>query len=264
MNQQAHTAKRSGIAVKGTPSMEAPGGMVDRSERTVRLLLLYTDTAQLATLVQRLSSDQYEVISCPVSTPTDGWIEQLQPDLILLDPPEEERQLLKTCETVRARTERPIVVMAERNEELLVTRVLAAGIDEYLVLPIGARELTARIEAMLRRINHDTGPREANQAGGLILSAADLSAECHGRKAFLSPIEFRLLSCLVSAPGKVFTHQTLMARVWGAEYVDSRHYLRVYIRHLREKLEDDPTRPQMILSEWGVGYRFQPPASPER
>ncbi len=165
---------------------------------------------------------------------------------------------------MRAQTERPIVVMSERSDELLITRVLAAGIDEYLVLPIGARELAARIEAMLRRMNHYNGLRETNRIGGLILSSTDLSAECNGRKVFLSPIEFRLLSCLASAPGKVFTHQTIMARVWGAEYVDSRHYLRVYIRYLREKLEDDPTKPQMILSEWGIGYRLQPPGRPDR
>jgi two-component system KDP operon response regulator KdpE len=155
-------------------------------------------------------------------------------------------------------------VLSERSEELLVARVLAAGIDEYLVQPIGERELTARIEAMLRRMRRYGGPAQTNQLGGMILSSSDLSAELDGRRTFLSPIEFRLLACLASAPGKVLTHQTLMARVWGAEYVDSRHYLRLYIRYLREKLEEDPAQPQMILSEWGVGYRFQPPEPSRR
>src|SRR3990172_9463388 len=80
-----------------------------------------------------------------------------------------------------------------------------------------------------------------------------------GRRVYLSPIEFRLLATLASSPGKVLTHQTLMSRVWGAEYVDARHYLRVYIRYLREKIEDDSTNPQIFLTEWGVGYRFEPP-----
>ena len=105
---------------------------------------------------------------------------------------------------------------------------------------------------------------ETNRVGGLILSSSDLSVERDGRRIFLSPIEFRLLSCLASAPGKVFTHQALMSRVWGAEYVDSRHYLHLYIRYLREKLEDDPSDPRLILSEWGVGYRFQPAEPPTR
>jgi two-component system KDP operon response regulator KdpE len=100
--------------------------------------------------------------------------------------------------------------------------------------------------------------------GSLVLSAADHSVTRDGRRAYLSPIEFRLLATLASSPGKVLTHQTLMSRVWGAEYVDARHYLRVYVRYLREKLEDDPTNPQLILSEWGVGYRLQlPEPAPE-
>lgn len=240
--------------------MDAPVGNVERSARKARLLLLFADAPQAAGLVQHLPSAQYEVISCPVSVPIDGWLEELQPDLVLLNPSSEQEQLLQTCESVRAQTDRPIVVLTEQHDELLVTRVLTAGIDEYLVLPIGNRELAARIDAILRRLKRYVGSREAQQVGGLTLSSADHSVEYSGRKVFLSPVEFRLLSCFASAPGKVLTHQTLMSRVWGAEYVDSRHYLRVYIRYLREKLQDDPAKPQMIITEWGVGYRFQPPA----
>jgi len=162
-----------------------------------------------------------------VSVPIDAWLEELQPDLVLLNPSSEQAQLFQPCETVRAQTDRPIVVLTERHDELLVTRVLAAGSDEYLVLPIGNRELAARIDAILRRLNRYMGSREAQQVGGLTLSSVDHSVEYGGRKVFLSPVEFRLLACFASAPGKVLTHQTLMSRVWGAEYVDSRHYLRV-------------------------------------
>lgn len=243
--------------------MDTPNGLVAQGEQRARLLLLYTDPSQAAALMQRLPGEDYEVLSCPVSVPVDRWMEEIQPDLILLDPPPEHKQLLKTCETLRTQTERAIVVLSERSEELVIARVLATGMDEYLVLPIGDRELIARIEAILRRMNRYSKLKETNQLGGLILSSADLSVERDGRKVFLSPIEFRLLSCLASAPGKVFTHQTLMSRVWGAEYVDSRHYLRVYIRYLREKLEEDPSRPQLILSEWGIGYRFEPAKTPQ-
>ena len=243
--------------------MTSVNDKVKRQERRTRLLHLYTDASQAADLVRHLPEQAYELFSCPASAPRDGWIEELQPDLILLGPPTKPSSLLKSCEELRARTDLPIVVMSERSEEVLIARVLDAGIDEYLVRPIGTRELAARIEAMLRRTTHRSGLNETSENGVLGLSSNDLSAEWNGRKVFLSPMEFRLLSCLASAPGKVFTHQTLMARVWGAEYVDSRHYLRVYIRYLREKLEDDPTSPQMILSEWGVGYRFQPPEPPQ-
>ena len=234
--------------------MEGPTGLVQSNERKARLLVLYTHTADAAILLERLPSESYEVISCPVTVLEQRWLEDMQPDLILLDPPMEKKPLLATCERLRAQTECPIVVLSDRSEEVVVAQVLAAGIDEYLVRPIGERELTARIGAMLRRLSW----RELTQVGGLTISSADLSVERNGRKVFLSPIEFRLLACLTSAPGKVLTHQTLMARVWGAEYVDSRHYLRVYIRYLREKLEDAPSHPEMILSEWGIGYRFEP------
>jgi two-component system KDP operon response regulator KdpE len=237
---------------------------VERGERKGRLVFLYTDAAQAVSLLQRIPSADYDLISCPLSAQTDRWLDEFDPDLILLDPPPEQKEFLKTCESLRAQTDRPIVVMSERSDELAIARVLAAGIDEYLVQPIGERELTARIGAMLRRIRRYGEPGGSNQTGGLVLSSSDLSAELDGRRVFLSPIEFRLLTSLASAPGKVLTHQTLMARVWGAEYVDSRHYLRLYIRYLREKLEEDPSQPQMILSEWGVGYRFQPPEPARR
>lgn len=235
-----------------------PQGAQPRETRS-RLLLLYESTEAGAALVQRLSPDQYEVISCPVSAASESWLSELQPDLVLLVPPGEQKALLAACATVRERTDAPVVVLSDRDDELLITRALAAGIDEYLALPMGDRELAARIEALLRRMQRLAGLGDTRRVGALTLCSADHSVERAGKRIFLSPIEFRLLVCLASSPGKVLTHQTLMSRVWGAEYVDSRHYLRLYIRYLREKLEDDPTKPQLILSEWGVGYRLQLP-----
>jgi two-component system KDP operon response regulator KdpE len=194
----------------------------------------------------------------------DRLLDELQPALVLLAPPSGNEHLLEICESLRNKTTRPIVVLSENREELLIARALAAGVDEYLVLPIGDRELAARIQAMLRRLNQSAGHSETSRAGGLILSSSDLSVECHGRRVFLSPVEFRLLSSLASVPGKVFTHDALMSRVWGAEYVDSRQYLHLYIRYLREKLEDDPHSPRLILNEWGIGYRLQPTEQPTR
>ena len=236
--------------------MDAVDSQPEQCSRKARLLLLVEDAGQAAWLAQRVPSATYDVISCPPSLPMGGWVAELRPDLILLHPTEE--RTLDTAESVRAQTDRPIVVLSASNDDLVIARVLGLGIDEYLVLPLGDRELGARIEAMLRWIRRHDSTKERQHLGDLLLSSVDHTVERAGRKIVLSPIEFRLLSCLASAPGKVLTHQTLMARVWGAEYVDSRHYLRVYIRYLREKLEDDPAEPKMILSEWGVGYRFQP------
>ena len=229
------------------------------NDRGALLLLLYTNAREAAGLVGHLSAEgDYEVVTCPLSQPAGRLIEELQPDLILLEPPSHEELVPATCETVRRLTERPIVVLSDQGSELAITRALAAGADEYLVLPIGAGELIARISALVRRMSGNNAGNGTIEVGGLTLVPDDQSAELGDRKVFLSPIEFRLLSCLVTSYGKVVTHDALMSRVWGAEYVDSRHYLHLYIRYLREKLEPDPASPRMILSEWGIGYRFQP------
>ena len=217
-------------------------------QRTL-LVLLYSDGGEAADLVRSLSeSGRYDVVTCSLSQRADALLAELEPDLVLLEPPDDEQRQIDCCESVRQATERPIVVLSHRSDELRVTRTLAAGIG-----------------ALARRMGGNSATTMRTQYGGLSLSSDDQSAEVDGRKAFLSPIEFRLISCLVSAQGKVVTHDALMSRVWGAEYVDSRHYLHLYIRYLREKLEADSTNPQTILSEWGIGYRLQAAApSPER
>jgi len=212
--------------------------------------------------MELLPESSHRLACCPATTPPERWVQELQPDLIVLDLSSDQDEVLRTCETVRAASDRPVVVLSEQRDEFLIAHVLALGIDEYLVLPVGDHELVARLDAMLRRINRSRRSENGARTNGVVLSPLDLAVEVSGRKVFLSPTEFRLLSCLASVPGKVFTHDTLMSRVWGAEYVDSRHYLHLYIRYLREKLEPDPTRPELIISEWGVGYRFQPPREP--
>jgi len=247
-------------------NQEGQDASIDAAGERRALLLLYSDGGEAAELVRCLSdSERYDVVTCPLSPRADVLLAELRPDLVLLEPPDDEQRQIDCCESVRRATERPIVVLSRRSDELRVTRTLAAGVDEYLTLPIGDRELAARIGALARRMGGNGATTMRTQYGGLSLSPDEQSAEVDGRKACLSPIEFRLISCLVSAQGKVVTHDALMSRVWGAEYVDSRHYLHLYIRYLREKLEADSTNPQIILSEWGIGYRLQAAAlAPER
>ena len=229
----------------------------DSRERTTSLLLLYTSTPAASAVFQRLSTCGHSVMLCPLATAIERWQEQFDPDVVIFVADGEDAGLVERCASIRERTDRPIVVLADRCEEQLIARALNAGIDEYVSTSVGDQELFARIDALLRRSHASVQNRW--QVGGLVLCANELSAETAGRRVCLTPIEFRLLSCLASAPGKVFTHETLMSRVWGAEYVDARHYLYLYIRYLREKLEPDAKHPQLIVSEWGVGYRLQPP-----
>ncbi len=242
-----------------TASRDAAAGPTGPGSLEARLVFIYSSPARVGPLVQNLSGAGHQVIACPLSALLGEWLRRLEPDLILLDPPEDEAEMLASCEAVHALTEQPIAVLSERRDEQLLVRTLASGIDEFLVQPMGESELTARIDALLRSVKRHSSSNGIQRIGGLLLSPEEHRAVLHGRDVSLSPIEFRLLVCLASAPGKVMTHRVLMVKGWGAEYVDSRHYLRLYIRYLREKLEDDPANPKLIVSHWGVGYSLQPP-----
>ncbi|MCH6556321.1 MAG: response regulator transcription factor, partial [Chloroflexi bacterium] len=189
-------------------------------------MLLYSNADLAATFFSWFSADgSSDVAAYPLQTHSKSLIEGIQPDLVLLEPPPDSELLLQECEGVRQTTDRPMVVLSSLDDELTITRALSSGADDYLVLPVRENELVARVRAMARRLRNDSAEALSTEFGGIVLSTEDLSAEVRGRKVFLSPIEFRLLSCLVTARGKVLTHDYLMSRVWGPEYVDSREYL---------------------------------------
>jgi len=227
---------------------------------SVSVLLAYSDAAESAGLVGSFSkAGLAEIIACPIARATNGILADLQPSLILLQPPADVDALLAACEQMRSVTDLPVAVLSPLRDTLVITRAFDTGIDEYLVLPMDDAELVARTFALARRWS------AANHNGklsyqGLQLIADEQKVEHNGKCVDLTPMEFRLLACLVAAQGNVVTHDYLMANVWGAEYVDSRHYLHLYIRYLREKLEDDPKDPRLVVSEWGIGYRLQPAA----
>ena len=227
--------------------------------RSGSLLIFYKEAPRGAAVFGQLSEAGYAVTLCPMDSPAGGPHSLADSDVVLLVAEGECYAFTDMCLSLREHTDCPIVAMAASCDEQLIARTLDAGADEFLPLSIGGRELCARIDAILRRLGGQA--QDVRHLPGVTISAAELSVEAFGRRVFLTPIEFRLLSCLASAPGKVFTHETLMSRVWGAEYVDARHYLYLYIRYLREKLEPDPKHPRLIVSEWGVGYRFQLPSA---
>ena len=184
------------------------------------------------------------------------------PDVIIIDPNAPGMSGLGVCQRLRSFSPAPIIVLSSSYSEANVVAALQSGADEYLAKPVSHAEMAARLHAVLRRTGSENGrhPSDPLCVGDLYISLSDHAVRKGSRKIDLSPIEFRLLRCLVREPGKLLSHRTLIARVWGPEYVESRHYLRLYIRYLREKLEDNPGDPKLILSEWGMGYRFQPPA----
>ena len=223
------------------------------------ILLAYEDPEQSSTLVRWLvRDDKNEVLTCPLARAATSLIEEVRPDLILLQAASNVNLLVAACEDIRGVTDRPVVVLSEITDEMAISRALDSGVDDYFVLPITERELVARVRALTRRWQASRGNKSVLTFAGLELSPDEQSVALDGRVVDLTPMEFRLLACLVSAQGNVLTHDHIMATVWGAEYVDSRHYLHLYIRYLRDKLETEPKSPQLIISEWGIGYRLQP------
>jgi two-component system KDP operon response regulator KdpE len=182
-----------------------------------------------------------------------------QPDLLILDLGLPDGDGLDLIRDLRHWSDIPILILSARSEERHKIDALDAGADDYLTKPFGVGELRARVRVMLRRRQ-----RLGEQASPL-LSFGEVSVDLSrrlvtrgGTAVHLTKLEYRLLATLLAHPGKVLTQRHLLREIWGPSYVDSSHYLRVYVGHLRQKLEQDPAQPQHFLTETGVGYRFQP------
>ena len=159
-------------------------------------------------------------------------------------------------EAWRATSPLPILVLSSRTEEAQKIAALDAGADDYLTKPFGAGELLARIRAMLRRAAAVPAPPPVLRVGDLVFDREARSLVLAGHSVHLTPIEYRLFERLARVPGRVVTHRQLLADVWGADQVDQLQYLRVYMGHLRAKLEAQPAEPRYLLTELGVGYRL--------
>jgi two-component system KDP operon response regulator KdpE len=150
----------------------------------------------------------------------------------------------------------PVLVLSARTQEAQKIAALDAGADDYLTKPFGVGELLARVRAMLRRAALEPLPPPVWRVGDLEFDREVRELHRRGVAVKLSPIEFRLFERLARSAGKVVTHRQLLADVWGSEQVDQLQYLRVYMGHLRSKVEDDPAEPRYLLTELGVGYRL--------
>jgi two-component system KDP operon response regulator KdpE len=182
-----------------------------------------------------------------------------KPDLVILDLGLPDGDGTDFIREVRAWSTMPIVVLSARVEEHDKVEALDAGADDYLSKPFGVAELLARARAALRRharAGEEQGPLV--RFGDVAVDLANRQVAKGGQVVHLTQIEFRLLAVLLSHPGKVLTHRHLLREVWGPSYVEHGHYLRIYMGHLRQKLEDNPARPRHLITETGIGYRFLP------
>lgn len=186
------------------------------------------------------------------------------PDVVVLDFPIFDVDSLALCRRLRELSTVPLVVCSMSNRESDVVKAFDAGVDDYLVIPMRPAEMTARLQALVRRAS----PSDLAGDDTDVLRAGDLEVHLTQHRIYrdgelidLSPIEFRLLVSLMRQQGRAVSHTKLLSSVWGPEYVDCRHYLRLYVKYLRSKIERNPKVPELILNEWGVGYRFESSAA---
>lgn len=179
------------------------------------------------------------------------------PSLIILDLGLPDRDGIDFIRDLRSWSTVPVLVLSARAQETDKIDALDAGADDYLVKPFGTGELLARVRAMLRRSAHAADEKSpVIKFGSICVDLVARSVTRASQAVHLTPIEYRLLVYLISHAGKVLTHQQLLRDVWGQAYVDNNPSLRVFMANLRQKLENEPAKPQHFLTEVGVGYRF--------
>ncbi|MBB3316269.1 two-component system KDP operon response regulator KdpE [Rhizobium sp. BK181] len=210
-----------------------------------------------------LTAQGYEVNEAPNGATALQSAKDDPPDLIVLDlglPDKSGHELLQ--EWRDAGLTLPIVILSSRTDETGIVNALEAGADDYLTKPFGMNELGARLRVALRHRLQQQGERAIFQAGGLSIDLVKRIVKIDGREIKLSPKEYDILRVLAQHAGKVLTHQFLLKQIWGP--AADVQYLRVYVRQLRQKIEQSPDQPQYITTETGVGYRLKeadpPPA----
>jgi two-component system KDP operon response regulator KdpE len=222
------------------------------------ITLLVEDEAH----IRRFVRSALEAENCQVfeaETAQRGLIDAStrKPDLIILDLGLPDRDGIDFIRDLRSWSSAPVLVLSARSQESDKIAALDAGADDYLVKPFGTGELLARVRAMLRRASkiNDEKPTLI-EFGAIRLDLALRTVERNGETLHLTPIEYRLLSYLIANTGKVLTHQQLLRDVWGQSHAQNNPSLRVFMAHLRQKMEVDPSQPKHLVTEIGVGYRF--------
>ncbi|MBS1155201.1 MAG: two component transcriptional regulator, winged helix family [Proteobacteria bacterium] len=228
------------------------------TSNTHRILIIEDDP-----VIRRFIRSSLEDEGCEVyeaDTAARGLIEAgtRQPTLLILDLGLPDRDGREVIQDIRTWSQMPIIVLSARTQEHEKVAALDAGADDYLVKPFGVSELLARVRAQFRR-NAAPGRDDLPvfSFGEITVDIPQHRITRQGEEIHLTPIEYRLLAALIRNHGRVLTHRQLMIDAWGPGYAERTHYLRIYMKQLREKLEHNPAQPQFLLTETGVGYRLQ-------
>ena len=229
---------------------------------TKKILIIDDDPNFRSLVEQVLTKKEYEVLKAGSGQEGLRLLFAHKPNLVLLDVVMPGMDGWQTCDRIRDISDIPIIMLTGKHkDEDDIVRGLDHGADDYLIKPVGGKELVARVRAILRRAELPSSLEEKRgitySDDFLTVDVAERKIMVNGKRVKLTPREFRLLALLIENAGRILTHKQILEKVWGWEYIDDLDYVRIYISHLRQKIEPDPTLPKYILTEPGVGYHFQ-------
>ena len=221
-------------------------------------ILIIDDEPQIRKLLKvTLQAHKYELIESGTGEEGVLLAGMHNPDLIILDLGLPDTAGLEVLRRIREWSEVPVIVLTAKDREEDKIEALDVGADDYVIKPFSVGELVARIRVALRHAAKSGGAEPVLRFGQLVIDRSQRSVELSGSRVKLTPTEYDLLKALASNAGKVMTRKQLLQQVWGSGHASSEsHYLRIYVGHLRKKLEDDPADPLYIATEPGIGYRF--------
>jgi two-component system, OmpR family, KDP operon response regulator KdpE len=230
-----------------------------RSSRKHTVLIVDDEPRILDSVRMNLELEGHQVFEATNGQEALDQVRLRLPDLVVMDVMMPQMDGFEALRELRKFSSVPVILLTVKADERDVIHGLELGADDYIGKPFSPGVLLSRIKAVLRRA--ETPPQAPVERSLKVDDRLTIDFDRHevwkdGEKVQLRPTEFRLLYHLASNPGVVMTHETLLSRVWGPEYRDASHYVRLYINYLRQKLEDDPANPRYILTERGVGYRF--------
>ncbi|MGM9473510.1 response regulator [Pseudarthrobacter sp. YS3] len=225
----------------------------------MRTILVVDDEAQLLRALQvNLQIEGYQVLTALDGETALRHAENNNPDLIVLDLGLPDINGVDVITKIRRTSSTPIIVLSARHGSVDKVRALDAGADDYVTKPFGLDELLARLRVAERRLGTSDAPDLTVDVGDFAVDLANRKVTRDGATVRLTPREWAILELLVRNPGRLITQQQMLAKVWGPGYEGETHYLRVYMGQLRRKLEAQPARPGHLLTEAGMGYRFEP------
>jgi DNA-binding response OmpR family regulator len=226
-----------------------------------KVLVVDDDPAQIRMVSSLLGASGFKTLKANNGREAVRFMVEDKPDIVLLDIMMPGIDGCETCRLIREISEVPVIMMTgQRKSEADIVQGLDCGADEYLSKPVGNRELLARIKATLRRSEKSTVEKKKKAVFSndyLTIDVPERKVMVKGQRLKLTPREFRLLALLVENADRIMSHQQVLENVWGFEYTDDVDYVRIYINHLRNKIEPEPSSPTYIMTEPGVGYYFR-------